>query len=77
MVRGLQSFLRPVAQCSVSVLPPTPPPSSPQRSRLGPGQSLTSMFPPTRASSGGSGLSFSLRSCLFDCRRPEGKGDTG
>lgn len=34
----------------------------------------TSMLPPTRASSGGSGLSFSFRSCLFDCRRPGGGG---
>lgn len=28
------------------------------------------MLPPTRASRGGSGLSFSFRSCLLDCRRP-------
>ena len=30
------------------------------------------MLPPTRARSGGRGLSLSLFSCLLDCRRPPG-----
>lgn len=31
------------------------------------------MLPPTRARSGGRGLSLSLFSCLLDCRRPPGE----
>ena len=58
---------------SWSVLPSVTQPQLPSFSLQGPRPALTSMLPPTRASSGGSGLSFSFRSCLFDCRRPGGE----